>query len=163
MPPWWAVPLVESGLKLAGDAFGFNAGKKLANTAHQREVADMRAAGLNPILSVMGGQGAGMPNVPDFGSVGEEAVSSALQAKRLRGELAQMEASIGLMKDQGHKVDAERQLALEQAALSKVNAELLQTELPAARTRMDFDKTLRGKNSLHIGRFVKNLLKGGGR
>lgn len=36
---------------------------QLANTAHQREVSDLRAAGLNPILSATGGSGAVTPNI----------------------------------------------------------------------------------------------------
>lgn len=60
----------------------FDAQVNLANTGHQREVADLRLAGLNPILSAMSSSGSATPS-PEAAtqkSVGENAVQSALQA-----------------------------------------------------------------------------------
>lgn len=126
MDPITGAALVSGGASLLGGIFANNSAKKaakrqeqfqerMANTAHQREVIDLKAAGLNPMLSALK-NGSATPQGSSYQP--QEVVTPALNSAKTAMDTRNARAQYDLLNSQTVANDATAAKATADAGLA---------------------------------------------
>lgn len=134
--------------------------EKMANTAYQRTMRDMRKAGLNPILAgKLGGAATPPGGYTPVTIDGTAAVTTALAVRRQRQELKNMEAGERLLDQQSLTEGVKRMQAgytmantMGSTAQTLLQNKAIRAGLVGKQTEAEIDATSYGKTLRYMGR-----------